>query len=109
MKVFPIEFSHYGIFNGDINVLYLGPTINQNLLGIHQLLHSTFSGIRESCWNLYLPFRWVPHCAIMIDNNSETIHMGLKELLQHRLFEVNVKFIAAVGYKENTYYELLSM
>lgn len=106
--VFPVTFSHYGIFAGAIHALYLGPTLNQSLFDVHQTLHETFSGIRESCWEIYRPFKWVPHCAIMIDDYSEPIHMGLKALMQRDLFKANVQYIAAIGYKENRYYEFMN-
>jgi 2'-5' RNA ligase len=104
-SVFPLTFSHYGVFTGSIHALYLGPTLNQPLFNLHQALHGTFAGIHDSCWHLYRPFNWVPHCAIMIDTDVARIHAGLNVVLPRSLFAVNVKYMAAVGYRKNRYYE----
>lgn len=52
---FRLNFSHIGIFNAELKVLYLGPTFSAALRDIHNLLHTLYLDSIGICifWDLY--------------------------------------------------------
>lgn len=64
-SAFPIYFTSYGFFGGDAPVLFVAPTMNPRLLGIHERFHEAFEDHQEFQWKMYLPERWVPHITLV--------------------------------------------
>lgn len=60
----PIGLASIGVFPGDTNVVFLAPIVNEELLDMHQRLHSQVKSFSDSPWVLYTPARWVPHCTL---------------------------------------------
>ena len=104
----PIDlcFSFLGIFPGDISALFLGPTYSDSLRNIHLSLYRRSQNRPEECWELYHPGRWVPHCGLLIDVQSDPIHQGARLLLDRELPSATVNVIAVVGFGMDDRYPL---
>ncbi len=62
LGTFTINLANIGIFPGDRNVLYLGPSVTEPLLALHRRFHETFGALAR--WPHYLPGTWVPHLTL---------------------------------------------
>jgi 2'-5' RNA ligase len=103
---FQLNFSHIGIFNVELKVLYLGPTFSTTLRNLHRSLHTLYVERPEKCWDYYLPDNWVPHCGVMIDTEFTSITQGLGVLMSKTLPQVRVTSIAATGFAKRILYLL---
>lgn len=103
---FRLNFSHIGIFSAELKALYLGPTFSTALRDIHSLLHMHYRERPEKCWDYYLPDNWVPHCGVMLDNESDNIIQGLHLLMSKSLPQVKIISIVATGFSQPISYAL---
>ncbi len=70
---FNLTFSFLGIFQSENPVVFLGPTITQELLSIHFRLHELLKDAAMHPWDLYRPGKWVPHCSLAVEFPAEKL------------------------------------
>ena len=68
----PINFNGLGSFVGG-NILYLAPTLTQQLVDLHKNYHERFKDFNQNPNSYYLPDCWVPHCTIASRLSHETM------------------------------------
>jgi 2'-5' RNA ligase len=64
---FPITFSHLGVFPTAEGVVFLAPTLTQDLARLHQGFHQQLAQAGLMADRYYQPDQWVPHCTIATD------------------------------------------
>ncbi|MCL2531219.1 MAG: 2'-5' RNA ligase family protein [Oscillospiraceae bacterium] len=64
IAAFPMHFVSVGAFVAPAKVLYLAPTVTQELLALHAKLHERFSVCNSAEFPYYHPGNWVPHCTV---------------------------------------------
>lgn len=78
-------FSHFGIFTHPENVLFLAPTMTQELFHLHRQVHTCLANQSVDSWPLYHPDNWVPHCTLAfgveIINLPRALDIALKQKL----------------------------
>lgn len=76
---FDLFFSFIGLFQTDEPVVFIAPTVTDQLLSIHHILHETLKDDAKDPWEYYLPGRWVPHCSLAVEfppqNTMEAIQI----------------------------------
>lgn len=64
---FSLELSHLGVFLAPSPVVFLAPTIRDQLFSVHKhFIHST-KGLIAATRSYYQPNHWVPHCTVAFD------------------------------------------
>ncbi|MDH3592281.1 MAG: 2'-5' RNA ligase family protein [Planctomycetota bacterium] len=61
--VVPLSLAFVGTFASDEGVVFLGPQVSPELIGLHTRMHDAFAGLGESL-RYYRPGNWVPHCTV---------------------------------------------
>lgn len=74
----PLNFVSLGVFRGRRKVLYLGPVFSSRLWSLHVKVLEHFDNRPEQNWELYNRDVWVPHCALLIDEEWEPIYEAMK-------------------------------
>ena len=82
------SFLNYG-------TIFLAPTVTENLLSLHSAHHRHFERFNGSANSLYLPDKWIPHCTVANQLESD----DLARVFQYCFSEVKpiVGKIEAVG------------
>jgi len=80
---FEINFGSIGVFPGEEPVLFLAPTVTEELLKIHNEFNNTFSYFKNEMWNYYLPGKWIPHCTLATDFGKKDLPMAMKYILDN--------------------------
>ena len=106
---FELQFTHLQTFSAEVEVLSLGLDINDKLRDIHRRLHQLFQGRPESCWEYYLPNKWIPHCGLLVDTDKENIQLGRHHLQQGNLPCVLARRICMTGFTEQLCHELTKL
>lgn len=77
-----VQLTALSSFSGDSGVLFLAPTPDDELLGLHRDLHERLRTSAFASRRAYEPDTWVPHCTLEKDIPGE--HLGKAfGLLQH--------------------------
>ena len=61
---FRLSFPNIGIFSTSEGVIYLGATVTEQLLDIHERFHKIFKKYAQEQREYYTVGRWVPHCTL---------------------------------------------
>jgi 2'-5' RNA ligase len=69
-----IQATHLGIFFQPEAVLFLAPSVTEQLLDFHARVIETLKQDTGSCWDIYLPGNWVPHCTLAINLELEDLN-----------------------------------
>ncbi len=72
-RLITLEMSHLGLFYSAKNVVYLGPTVTEELLQLHRDFHRIFERFMEHEWDCYRRGRWVPHCTLGVEIPKERL------------------------------------
>lgn len=83
LKPFKISFGSIGIFPEPVGVIFLAPTVTEELLRIHREFNDVFSDYRDQMWNYYLPGSWVPHCTLATDLLKKDIPLAMECILDN--------------------------
>jgi 2'-5' RNA ligase len=67
---FFIDLQGIGTFPGDENTIFLIPKVSKELLEIQSNFYNHFIRV-PGCQSYYHPDRWVPHCTLGIDIESD--------------------------------------
>jgi len=79
---FPLTFSHIGLFRAAEGVVFLAPTLTDQLITLHQDVHQRLDQAACRADAYYQPDRWVPHCTIATDLAPPHIATAIEVLLQ---------------------------
>jgi len=88
------SFLNYG-------TIFLAPTVTENLLSLHSAHHHHFERFNGSANSLYLPGKWIPHCTVANQLESD----DLARVFQYCFSEVNpifgkIEAVALIELKE---------
>lgn len=61
---FNLCLSFVGTFVSDEGVIFLGPTVTQDLLDAHTTFHHLFKGYNKDLRSYYAIGNWIPHCTL---------------------------------------------
>lgn len=80
---FPLLLSSLGVFPAESkSAVFLGVTVNHNLLHMHEEFHRTFAEYADGIRQYYLPTQWVPHCTLADGLPCESITTAM-EICSH--------------------------
>ena len=85
LKGVNLEFVSVGIFHTESPVVYLAPTVTQELLASHLELHTMLAGHATHAWELYLPGNWVPHCSLAMEFPPRKLQKAIPVCMQIKL------------------------
>jgi hypothetical protein len=71
VESFSVNFTSIATFPTEEGVVFLAPTVTQELLDVHSRFHKAFSRYRPEASEYYLPGQWVPHCTVAMDLKSD--------------------------------------
>ena len=54
-------------------MLFIAPIVTCSLLALHQRIHRILEPLATHPWEYYQPGRWVPHCTLATDLESERV------------------------------------
>jgi 2'-5' RNA ligase len=69
-----LTFSYLGIFTTPSPVVFLAPTVNQQLLDLHKKVNLLLDQVGEEPVPFYLPEKWVPHCTLAVEFEPDQIN-----------------------------------
>ena len=70
---FRLSFPNIGIFSTSEGVIYLGATVTDQLLDIHERFHKIFKKYAQEQREYYTVGRWVPHCTLAFGLSEDQI------------------------------------
>jgi 2'-5' RNA ligase len=95
-----LKFGNIGLFPGTESVLFMSPTVTEELLKVHMKFNNTFSEYRKDMWNYYLPGAWVPHCTLVIDMPKNNLPLAMECILEnYQPFNAQVEEIGIVEFR----------
>lgn len=77
-----VQLTSLSSFPGNSGVLFLAPTPDDRLLGLHRDLHERLQNSAFASRKAYQPEAWVPHCTIEKDISSAQIPKAFTALLE---------------------------
>lgn len=69
----PVTFTHLGVFPTPSPVVFLAPTVTQELLDLHRTVYELLDKVGDQPDPFYLPGAWVPHCTLAVEFESSQI------------------------------------
>jgi 2'-5' RNA ligase len=70
-----VMFASLATFANENGVLFLGPIVNRELLGLHEAVHASFADHASALHPYYTSGRWVPHCTLTMNPKYTTKHI----------------------------------
>lgn len=95
-----LSFESLGIFPTQPGVVYLAPSLNNELWEFHREYHEYMDKYIKNEWTYYLPNRWVPHCAIAVDVPKQSVSKIIDEILNDfHQFDFHIEEIGIVKFR----------
>jgi 2'-5' RNA ligase len=69
-----LNFSYLGIFTVPSPVVFLAPTVDQQLIDLHRKVNVLLHQVGEEPVPFYLPGQWVPHCTLAVEFEPDRIN-----------------------------------
>lgn len=109
-KTINLVLSSVGSFMTNENVLFLTPTMTEDLLNYNDKLLSILSRIGISCGKYYTKNNWQPHCTVAIRLSDEELFKGFEILKKYNILplEISADKIDLLRYNPKPYEELAS-
>jgi hypothetical protein len=85
VSAFSVDLSYIGTFATDERLLFLGPTVTEQLLGLHRRFHMRFGRYAGQQWGYHAVGHWVPYCALAHDVSDAQIKAAWNVLKNLRL------------------------
>ena len=101
-----LNLNSLGHFYKDLKVLYFSPTLTTELRNIHLRMLKDLKGRPEENWDLYNLNNWIPHCAILIDDNNTKIIEALNFVFDFNIGDIQMDRIQLTGFKDKYIFEL---
>jgi 2'-5' RNA ligase len=73
-----LTLDSYGVFPTSEGVLFLGVTVTEALLELHNTFHSWFTDYRDGLRGYYAPNRWTPHCTLGLGLTFEQMGAAMR-------------------------------
>ena len=70
---FRLLFPNIGVFSTSEGVVYLGVTVTEQLLNLHEAFHKIFKKYAEEQREYYTVGQWVPHCTLAFGLSEDQI------------------------------------
>jgi 2'-5' RNA ligase len=97
---FAITFNHIGVFPTAEGVVFLAPTVTQQLARLHHSFHQQLAQVALMADRYYQPDHWVPHCTIATDFTPRQIAAAIELLLREfRPLQVQCTAIGVITYR----------
>jgi len=95
-----LRFESISIFPTDPAVIFIAPSMTNELLTLHRNYHDLMSGFLEDEWEYYLPDKWVPHCALAMDVPKLKVSKIIEHLInEFQQFNFSIEEIGIVEFK----------
>ena len=91
--VLELNFSHIGVFNTHEAVVFIAPTVTNQLLRLHAEVHDILQKDGLNPWELYLPEKWVPHSTLALETPPSKIPQAV-EIVQQLNLPLKIKVIS---------------
>ena len=101
-RAIPVLFSYIGCFPSEKPDLFIGPAGSPQLLDLHMLVNQCFIGLGTyPDFDYYLPGFWVPHCAIAMGIDYQSIQnaMDVARNLLKIPFEARIEEIGLIEFR----------
>ncbi|MCK5155751.1 MAG: 2'-5' RNA ligase family protein [Spirochaetales bacterium] len=97
---FNLFLGFIGTFVSNENVIFIAPSMTENLINIHKDFHAKFSYLQDSGWDYYLPNKWQPHCTMAIEISKEQYINSFNTIRENfNPIEITVEAIGLVGFR----------
>ena len=81
LSPFRLILGSIGTFPGKEGVLFLAPTVTNELLSIHDKFNNLFTEYQNEMWKYYQPGYWVPHCTLAINLSRKELQTAMDCIL----------------------------
>lgn len=89
-KSLKLILSSVGSFMTQENVIFIAPTMTEDLMRYNDELIEELKSNNISCGKYYLKNNWQPHCTIAIRVSDEELFAGFKTLKQNNILPLEV-------------------
>ena len=105
-----LVLSSAGSFMSKENVLFLAPTMTEDLMRYNDELISTLQNNKIPCGRYYTKNNWQPHCTVSIRVSDEELFAGFKAMKENNILPMEVlgDKIDLLCYDPKPYKELFS-
>ena len=101
-----VTFPYVGIFNGVPGALFLGINAVGPLREIHDDLAGRLFDAGVACWDYYVPEHWIPHCALLVDEDRSRLVSGLSLVSQRVPLAGTLDSIGVCGFRNSHEFRL---
>ena len=80
-----LNFSHFGVFTQPENVLFLAPSMTDELFQLQRQVHACLERKSIGSWENYQPGKWVPHCTLAFNIGGKELSKAMDIVLKQKL------------------------
>jgi 2'-5' RNA ligase len=73
-----VSLASIGMFTTEYPVVFLAPTVTDDLLSFHKEFHDYFREFDGAAWDYYRPGKWVPHCTLAMNLSDEMVGKAIE-------------------------------
>lgn len=102
MEPFDLKLASVEMFATDKPVVFLSPTVTEELLYLHEKFHKYFKEYDTVEWDYYKPGNWVPHCTLAMNLSKNMVQETLDVCQEISLpIDIKIKGIGILEFKPN--------